>query len=482
MTKSRWGPSSGSWVVLSVLVVAACGGKDRDGNPGTPEGTAQIGIGRPHDAAWVTQLGGSGDDEAFTMTASGGLLVGGQTASAWFGPFSDSCSATGEHAGEDCADAFLYDFARTKGVQFGQGQTDSLRGVAADTSSIYIAGKSREDASRNYQNDGWVMKYRADLTAREWGAHIRNAGKVDEMLALAALGDGIFVAGGSAAQLEPTQPTAGKEDSFVMRLSTAGATVLVDQFGSTEFEEMMMGITADATAVYAVGQTGGYLDDKAGGQNQGSTDALLIIRDLTLDPAAEICRIQFGTDRKDVAQAVAVAQDGIYVAGWTEGTINGRLPEGATCNQDDVGGDKVRADAFVAKYDRNCQHLWSRQFGTPGGDLVEAVATDGTNVYVVGDYGGGLDHSDAVVPTSGFLRVYSAAGELVNEILFDSGSDKADVARAVAVDGTFVYVSGGSEGAMGPPGSELGGLDVFVAKVPLADARATVTTDGTGCP
>ena len=190
-----------------------------------------------------------------------------------------------------------------------------------------------------------------------------------------------------------------------MSISPTGTQIAVNQFGSKDFEELM-GIAADAEGVYLVGQTGGYLDDDPAGANRGrSTDALLLVMDRSLKPNREVCRVQFGTKGKDVAQAIAEAGDYLYIAGWTEGTMNGELTNGATCNQDDSPPtDAFRADVFVAKYDKLCNHMWTRQFGSKGGDFADAIAADGQYVYVVGSHGGGGDHEDTSGTTDVFLR------------------------------------------------------------------------------
>jgi hypothetical protein len=205
--------------------------------------------------------------------------------------------------------------------------------------------------------------------------------------------------------------------------------------------------------------------------------------DRSLKPNREVCRVQFGTKGKDVALAIAEGGDYLYIAGWTEGTMNGELNNGAACNQDDSPPtDGFRADVFVAKYDKRCNHVWTRQFGSKGGDFADAIAADGQYVYVVGSHGGSGDHADASGATDGFLRVYTAQGEVTGEVVFASGADLNVRARAVAVDQRFVYVAGAAEGDLGPSGSNLGAADGFLAKIPLAKARANVSFSGTACP
>src|SRR5262245_6729291 len=69
---------------------AAGGGGGAVGGSGGASafGESQIGVGHAHDPAWVTHLGGPGNDEAFGVTAAAaGVFVSGETASAMFGPF-----------------------------------------------------------------------------------------------------------------------------------------------------------------------------------------------------------------------------------------------------------------------------------------------------------------------------------------------------------------------------------------------------------
>ena len=62
---------------------------------------------------------------------------------------------------------------------------------------------------------------------------------------------------------------------------------------------------------------------------------------------------QFGTSGYDFARAVAVDPEGnVYVAGRTEGALPGQVSSGDF-------------DAFVRKYDRDGDEVWTRQFGTP---------------------------------------------------------------------------------------------------------------------
>ena len=79
---------------------------------------------------------------------------------------------------------------------------------------------------------------------------------------------------------------------------------------------------------------------------------------------------QFGTQRYDLAYATAAADDGVYVAGFTNYASRQTYHH--------------RYDAFVRKYDAAGTELWTRQFGTPGTDQALALAVDDSGVYVWG--------------------------------------------------------------------------------------------------
>ena len=433
-------------------------------------GAAQLGVGRTHDPAWVELVGGAGDDEAWAVSAGDGVVVAGVTRSSWLRDFDDPCTASGDNAGEDCGDAFALDLASGKGVQFGGPREDVVRGLWHDAEGVYLGGTSNE---ASFRKDAWVMQVARDFSKRGWEIPVANANKVDEVLSLAAAGDTLHAAGGSAGDIGDDR-AAGDEDMMVLSLSTEGQTTRSSQWGTARFEEVM-GVAADSAGVYVTGQTSGWLGDAAGGANLGATDALLRVMRPDLTP---VCTLQFGTSGKDVGQAIAVVGDHLFVAGWTTGVINAEEADGGRCNQA-PGAQSL--DAFVAKYDKRCRHVWTRQFGSPLGDSIDAIAADAGHVYVVGTTGGATNHSDQPDTTDAFLRAYDLDGMLVGEVIFDASDStpRADFGRAVAVDADFVYVAGATGGALGA--GPHGGSDAFVARVPLAVVTSGLTVAGDGC-
>jgi hypothetical protein len=144
----------------------------------------------------------------------------------------------------------------------------------------------------------------------------------------------------------------------------------------------------------------------------------------------------------DDAFAVATDTDGnVYMAGRTQG-LSGAL----------ISGDY----AFLAKFDPDGSPLWTRQFGTSGGDEAFGVAASPTGqVYVTGVLG-------QFGPFYAFLDQFDVDGNLIwtRQI----GSAQGTIGYGVTTDGTGnVYIAGEtSESLDGAPHS--GGADLFVAR------------------
>ena len=159
---------------------------------------------------------------------------------------------------------------------------------------------------------------------------------------------------------------------------------------------------------------------------------------------------QFGSTGKDDAYGVAVSSNAIYSGGETFGTVAG-------------GTNAGKSDAFASKFDLQGAHQWTVQFGTAENDNISGVAADATGVYVVGYTNAGLQGSNAG-SSDAFIRKYDTDGNVVWTRQF--GTSGVDWARAVAVDGNGVYVTGQANGTL-PGQTPAGGDDVFVRKYDL---------------
>lgn len=150
---------------------------------------------------------------------------------------------------------------------------------------------------------------------------------------------------------------------------------------------------------------------------------------------------QFGTPEADASWAVAT-QGALYVTGVTSGTLPGQTKTSGT------------VDAFLRKYDSDGHALWTRQFGSPDGASASGIAAAPEGVYVVGTLigqssGGNID---------ALLAKYDADGGLIWTRLF--GTSGPDDARAIALDGSSVYVVG----ATSLPDQATVGFDAYLSK------------------
>ncbi|MEK7874329.1 MAG: SBBP repeat-containing protein, partial [Chloroflexota bacterium] len=138
---------------------------------------------------------------------------------------------------------------------------------------------------------------------------------------------------------------------------------------------------------------------------------------------------QFGTTGSDAATGVAVDSAGnIYVTGYVAGALPGQTAAGGT-------------DVFVRKYDSNKNIVWTAQFGSIKDDSAKSIALDSVgNVYVAGYTSGILPGQTSAGSSDAFVAKLSSAGFLVWTRQF--GSTGGDLGEGVAVDGSSnVYVT-----------------------------------------
>lgn len=211
------------------------------------------------------------------------------------------------------------------------------------------------------------------------------------------------------------------------------------QPGTNEFEEGN-GIATDRHGnVYVVGTTVGAL----GGPNKGSVDAWVIKFD---GDGNVLWRLQPGTSESDFANGVATDQAGnVYVVGQ----IN--FLQGAD------------SDASVIKFDGNGHELWNQRLGTEAEDLAAGVATDRDgNVYVVGGTQGAL-----FGPNNLQFDAWIAKFDKDGNVLWtrQPRTEWDDIANAVATDKQGnVYVVGQTDGSLAGPNPSEGVRDAWIIK------------------
>jgi hypothetical protein len=173
---------------------------------------------------------------------------------------------------------------------------------------------------------------------------------------------------------------------------------------------------------------------------------------------------RYGDTARDRGHCVTVDASGnVLVTGVFKGTVD--FGGGALTS----AGDH---DIFLAKYDANGSLLWSQRFGGTEGDAAHSVDTDGSgNVFVTGSFQGSADFGGGPLTSAGgrdmFVAKYDPNGNHIWSKRF-GGVNHAN-ASSLSVDGSGnVFVVGGFAGTAdfggGPLTSvPLGATDIFVA-------------------
>ena len=141
------------------------------------------------------------------------------------------------------------------------------------------------------------------------------------------------------------------------------------------------------------------------------------------------------------------------------------------------GPNRGFADAFVRRYDADGQETETRQFGTTDNDEARDLVLDGLgNMYVAGETLGVFPGQVGSGSADVYLRKYGVDGEEVGTIQL--GTESADLASGVAVDGNGrVYLAGSTQGAF-PGHANPGGVDAFIARAPGVPSLPESTTPG----
>jgi hypothetical protein len=265
------------------------------------------------------------------------------------------------------ADAFVRKYDRTGHVLWthligGASGSDFGRGVAVDDSGVYVVGSILPIGAGPpaVLSEAFVHKYSADGTLL-WTRQFGTSG-ADAALAVSSNGIGVYVAG-SVGTVLPGQSSAGGTDAFVRALDPDGNELWTAQFG-TAGSDQAVGIAADTSGVYVVGEMGRVL----------ATPGNAFIRKFHPAGGEVWSEIHPGGGGSQ-ASGVALDGSGVYVS---EFSLTGGL---------------------VRKLDRNGLGIWSRlvAIGTSPGSPALAVAAGDDGPYVAGATGAAPPLSGAYV-------------------------------------------------------------------------------------
>jgi hypothetical protein len=397
---------------------------------------------------WTRQFGTLYSEAIYgTSVDSSGVYVAGYTA----GTLQGETSLGGD-------DAFVrkYDHDGTEmwTRQFGTSGSDCAWAVTVDSSGVYVAGVTSGTLPGQTSlgdKDAFVRKYDHD-GSEVWIRQFGTSGD-DGALDVSVDSSGVYITGWTSGTL-PGQTSLGGNDAFVRKYDHDGTEMWTRQFGTSVYvgtsgSECARAGSVDSSGVYVAGYTTGTLPGQTRPPGWNS-DSDTFVRKYDHD-GTEVWTRQFGTYSDELPRTVSVDSSGVYVAGHIDGAFP--FP-----GQTSLGGD----DAFVRKYDHDGTEMWTHQFGTSGRDYAYEVSMDSSGVYVAGHTTGALPGQTSLGGDDAFVRKYHHDGSEVWIRQFGTSGD--DFARAVSVDSSGVYVSGDIIGTF-PGQTNLGGRDAFVVMI-----------------
>ncbi len=249
----------------------------------------------------------------------------------------------------------------------------------------------------------------------------------DVATALTTAGDGsIYVAGYTNGDLGG-QTNSGGRDAFITKYQPDGTQDWTRLLGTSGWDGASALTTGSDGSIYVAGTTEGDLN---GQTNSGLSDAF--ISRFQPDGTQDWTRL-LGTSGWDQASALTTGSDGsIYVAGYTYGDLDGQTNSGV-------------ADAFISRFQPDGTQDWTRLLGTSNFDQASALTTgsDGS-IYVAGTTEGDLDEQTLTGFSDAFVSRFQPDGTQDWTRLLGSDVENA-YALTTGSDGS-IYVAGSTTG------------------------------------
>lgn len=228
-----------------------------------------------------------------------------------------------------------------------------------------------------------------------------------------------------------------------------------DQYGQAIAVDPNGDVIVAGTFWNAIDLGGGVLT------SAGMTDVFLAKFDAT---GAHVWSHRFGDSGLQNTTGAAVDANGnVALTGYFRGTV-------------DFGGGGLTSagssDIFIAGYDANGTHQWSKRFGDAYSDQGKGVAFDlNGNVVLVGAFNGTVDFGGGPLAGAGALDAFVASFDATGAHRWSRrfGDGDSQEAWSVSID-PFGHISigGGFSGSIdfgGGPLTSAGAVDVFVASL-----------------
>jgi hypothetical protein len=332
--------------------------------------------------------------------------------------------------------------------------------------------------------DMFVAKWRPSTQSFAWVQRSTNADYAYPT-SLATSGGQVYIGGyfnNTATFGGTTLSNAGLTDGFVAKLTDAGSSASfawAQRIGGVG-QDQVNAVAASGTAVYVAGSFAGTV--AFGSTTYTSTSSSAFLAKLTdAGSSASFAWAQMpGAPGASSTTGMAVQGTSIYLTGTFSGT--------ATFGSTSLSASATSYNLFVAKLTdagSSATYGWAQLAGGTGNVVPNALAVQGTQVYVAGTfYGtttfGGLslaNTSAAGATADAFVAKLTDAGATASYAwAYGAGSSASDHAYALAVQGSSVYIAGDFEGTATFGNLTLastGSSDAFVARLTDAGSNAS---------
>jgi hypothetical protein len=231
--------------------------------------------------------------------------------------------------------------------------------------------------------------------------------------------------------------SAGDHDIFLAKYDASGVHLWSNRFGSTEIDHAYSVSADNSGNVFVTGEFQGTVN--FGGNDltsAGDHDIFLAKFDVN---GNHLWSKHFGSTDDEYGRSASVDTFGnVIIMGNFKDTVN-------------LGGsDLVNAgfrDVFLAKYDANGNHLWSKRFGATNAEYGESISIDNSdNVFVTGNFQGTVNFGGSDLISAGSYDIFLAKYDTNGNHLWSKGfgSTNIDFGHSVTVDSAGNVIATGT--------------------------------------
>ncbi|MEM9539517.1 MAG: S8 family serine peptidase [Cyanobacteria bacterium P01_E01_bin.42] len=347
--------------------------------------------------------------------------------------------------------------------QLGSNSFDSVRDVATDSEgNVFLTGWVRGDIDGNTyagrsnigggSGDGVLTKY--DPAGNKLWTTTLGSISDDAFNGVTTDSQGNAYVVGSTLDSLDGHNNLGSADAFFAKYDRDGNLVWSKQPGTDQHDKFSSIVSDSDDNLYTVGATAGIME---GTNSYYGHDALIQKWD---NDGNLLWTKQFASTASSSSEATDVVLDeetgDIFITGYAVGTLDGETGLGSH-------------DVMVARYDKDGNMIWQRQFGTTESDVARAIDLDSDgNVYVSGMVSEALEGETFEGFRDAFAAKLDKDGNLIwTEQFGQNGSNDPsrqsdDHSYGIGVDANNqVYVTGHIGGSL-DNNEHAGSIDAFI--------------------